>query len=242
MPTFTVQNIVDRAASQADMHDNYINATEWLAWFNYERRALAIDMARGATVREMTFTTVSAGQADKYTLAGEFLAVVGVWELKSDGRMRQLRCVPFENNFFQLQQGGGPIRGFAQTFSIEELNSTDAINVRFFPADLTNTYVIVTLNSPTVAMALTDSFSMPLGLEEKIVLELAKRALVKEESDISSVKDLLRSMEQKLEEYIWGRAFAQAPSVKNVDATQRGWGWGWDSNFVPPTPDMWTWL
>lgn len=238
MPNFTVQNIVDRAASIADMHDNFVNATEWLAWFNYERRALAITMARGATIREMTFTTVAAGQADTFTLSGEFLALVGVWETKSDGRVRQLRVVPFVDNFFQ--QTGGPIRGQAQTVSVEEINSTDGLKLRFFPADTTGTYVVVTLNAPTAATALTDTFSMPLGLEEKIVLEMGKRALIKEESDISGVQKLISDVDARVEEYVWGRAFAQAPSVRNADATQRGWGWG--ANFSFPSHDLWLWL
>lgn len=236
MPSFTIQKIVDRAASQADMHDNFIEPTEWLDWFNYERKALAQTLARGATVRDLTFTTISSGQADNYTHAFETLAIVGVWEVKSDGRLRPLRIVPFLDNFFQ--QVAGPVKGSAETVSVEEL--TTGFKLRFFPADLSGTYLLVTANAPTDATALTDTFILPMGLEEAIVLRLARRALVKEESDTSDVDKLLKEQDSKTEEYVWGRTFAQAPSVRNVDATQRKWGSA--AEFTIPLPDLWIWL
>lgn len=236
MPSFTVQNIVDRAASQADMHDNFIEPVEWLAWFNFERKALAITLARGATLRDLTFTTIPAGQADNYTHAFETLAVVGVWQIASDGHLRPVHIVPLLDNFFQ--QAAGPSRGEAATVSVEEL--TTGFKLRFFPVDLSNAYLLVTANAPTDATALTDSFVLPMGLEEMIVLKLARRALVKEESDTSDVDKLLQDVGQKIEEYIWGRTFAQAPTVRNVDAAQRNWGGM--SRFTLPLPDIWVWL
>lgn len=236
MPTFTVQKIVDRAASQADMHDGFVHATEWIDWFNFERKALAITMARGALLRDLTFTTIPAGSADNYTFAFETLAIVGVWEVKSNQHLRPLRIVNFLDSFFQ--QAGGPIRGPAESVSVEELAT--GFKLRFFPADLSGVYLLVTANAPTDVTALTDTFTMPMGIEEKLVLELAKRALIKEESDPVDVLRLIQGVDQKIEEYIWGRTFAQAPSVRNVDSVQRKWGGLGD--FAIPLPDVWVWL
>lgn len=236
MPSFTVQKIVDRAASQADMHDGFVHATEWIDWFNFERKALAITLTRGALLRDLTFTTIAAGSADNFTFAFETLAIVGVWEIKSDQHLRPLRIVNFLDNFFQ--QAGGPIRGPAESVSVEELAT--GFKLRFFPADLTGVYLLVTANAPADVTALTDTFILPMGLEEKLVLELAKRALVKEESDTSDIKDLISGVDHKIEEYVWGRTFAQAPSVRNVDSVQRKWG-GLDQ-FSIPLPDVWVWL
>jgi hypothetical protein len=236
MPSFTVQKIVDRAADQADMHDGFVHASTWLDWFNFERKALAITLARGALLRDLTFTTIAPGSADNYTFAFETLAIVGVWEIKSDQHLRPLRIVNFLDNFFQ--QAGGPIRGAAESVSVEEL--TTGFKLRFFPADTSGTYLLVTAGAPTDATALTDTFILPMGIEEKLVLELAKRALIKEESDISDVARLIQGVDQKVEEYIWGRTFAQVPSVRNVDSVQRKWGGL--SDFVIPLPDVWVWL
>ncbi len=246
MPTFTVQNIVDRAAAISDMHDTFVTPAQWLAWFNVERRALELFKARHAGVAMGNVTTVSTGVGvDRYPLAtsgvNETMAIVGVWQVMNTGRLRPLRIVPWVDNF--VQDEGGPDVGPAQYVTIED-NNTDGVEVntlfRFYPRDPNGNYLIMYLKAPVAVTSLITTFSQPLGLEERIVLGMAKRALIKEESDTSAIDELIKKMDQQVEEYCWQRSFAQTPTVRNVDRVQRGWV---DmDNFTPPSPESWFWL
>lgn len=244
MPVFTVQSVINRAAALADMHDTFVQPETWLSWFNTERMALQLFKARhGAVAQNIAFDSVTG--ADKYPLSTggvtQFIALVGVWELTSSQRLRPLRFVPYADNLWQ--DVAGPITGPSNTVSIEDTNNDGAdvaTFLRFFPRDPTGTYLIAYIKAPT---ALTDpgqSFSEPVGLEERIVLGMARRALIKEESDTSAVEKLIREHDQIVEEYVWSRSFAQAPGVRNVDYVQRGW-MSMDT-FVPPSIDSWVWF
>ena len=245
MPTFTVQNIVDRAAAIADMHDTFVQPFQWLAWFNVERRALEIFKARhsgGAALQNLQ--SISVTGVDKVSLTssgvGELMALVGVWENVS-GRLRPLRIVNWIDHHWQDE--AGPYTGKAQFVRVEDAN-TDGIEVatqlRFYPRDPTGQYLIYYVKAPAAATALTDIFSQPLGLEERIVLGMARRALIKEESDTSAIDKLIAEQDRLVEEYCWNRSFAQGNSVRNVDRVQRGWI---DlDGFVPPGPDFWMWI
>jgi hypothetical protein len=242
MPAFTVQSLIDRAAAISDMHDGFVTTAQWLAWYNTERRAFAISMNRGGTLQDLVFNAVPVGQATQYTLTGENLAVVAVFELvDNSGRIRHLKIVP-SVDFMFYGPGGSTHFAKAEVVGFEDANSggVTATNFRFFPPDNSGTYYVVTLKSPAVATALTDTDTFPMGLEERIVLGMARRALIKEESDTSAVDKLIREVDDMIEEYTWGRSFAQANSVRNVDSVQRGWGWRF--GFVPPNSDMWFWL
>lgn len=245
MPTFTVQNIVDRAAAIADMHDTFVTPAQWLAWFNVERRALELFKARHGGVAMGNVQTVTAVGPDRYPLAtagvNETMAIVGVWQELSSGRLRPLRIVPWVDNF--VQDEGGPDVGPSQYVFIEDHNN-DGVEVstllRFYPRDPSGNYLIMYLQAPAAAVSMTTVFSQPMGLEERIVLGMAKRALIKEESDTSAIDKLIREMDQQIEEYCWQRSFAQVASVRNVDKLQRGWVT--QDGFVPPNPDSWFWM
>jgi hypothetical protein len=243
VPVFTIQTLVDRAAAIADMHDEFVKPSEWLSWYNTERRALQLFLARhGASSQNLQFT--SSTGTDLIAVTGEILAVVGVWELVVGRPMRQLKVVNFADNFFQFDSsfiGAGQVKGRSQIVSIEDNNtsSTSTTNFRLYPQDLTGSYIIVTSQAPQTATAMSDSTSLPMGLEELIVLKMAKRALIKEESDIANVKELIREQESIVEEYAWSRSLAQSPSVRNVDALQRGWS---IDGVGLPHPDAWTWI
>lgn len=244
MPTFSIQSLVDRAAAISDMHDGFIKPADWLAWYNTERVALQIFMARfGSVMQDLQFDTVTA--SEDTIITGEFLAVVGVWELISNGAYRPVRIVDFPKAF--LQAGNpGPTTGPAQIVSIED-NSDDpgtlidgGTHFRFFPTDPTGTYVIVTCKTPALAVSLDNNqvTRLPSGLEERIVLGMARRALIKEESDVADVSRLIKDQDAFVEAYVWGRSLAMSPSVRNVDSVQRGWM----REFNLPHPDHWLWI
>jgi|ERR1700759_592909 len=237
MPVFQIQDLIDRAAAISDMHDNFVTSKQWLAWYNVERRALQISLARqGAAMQDMVLTVVPA--TDLYTLTGEFLAVVGVWEITSSQKLRPIKIDSFPDNFWQ--QTGGPVTGPAQLVTIEDTSTTtqNTMNFRFYPRPVSNNYLIVTSAAPPVAAAVTDTTSLPMGIEERIVVGMAKRALIKEESDLSAIMTLIREQDALVEEYCWSRALAQSPKVRNSDRLDRGW----ITDMLYPNPDLWTWI
>lgn len=244
MPTFTLQNIVNRAAAIADVHDTFVQPSTWLDWFNAERRALEIFKARhGGGMAMQNMASVSVIGVDRVPLISsginEFMALVGVWENIS-GRLRPLKLVNWVD--YNWQDEAGPTTGKAQYVRIEDYNTDGqevATILRFYPRDPSGTYLIFYLKAPATATALTDTFSQPLGLEERIVLGMARRALVKEESDMSAVDKLIAEQDKLVEEYCWDRSFAQSHAVRNVDTTQRGWLTL--DGFIPPGPESWMW-
>jgi hypothetical protein len=225
------------------MIDGFVKPSEWLDWFNFERKALQISILKyGALLNDLTLTS-SVG-SPVITIDSDILAIVGLWELTSSGKLRPIRIVNLPDNFRQLPASlpgliGGRITGPAEYATIEDgiLNGPAFTTVTMFPVDLSGTYVLVTLKSPTDATSNNESFAFPMGLEERIVLGMAKRAKIKEESDYSDIDDLIRQADRQVEDYAWSRIFAQAPSVRNVDLRERGWLG--ELNTI--TPDHWIW-
>lgn len=234
MPVFTVQQLVDRAAAISDMHDDFVTPEQWLAWYNTERQAFSLAMARnGAALQDVQITATPA--TGQYTILGPVLAIVGVWEQYSDGRLRPLKILNFVDNF---RDGLNP--GPAQYVVIYEDSSvsSNSTNFRFFPTPTSGNYLIVTLRPPDRATTLEDTTSIAMGLEERIVLGMARRALIKEESDVSDISKLIIEQDQLIEEFGWKRTFAQMPGVRNVDSLQRGWV----TDVMQIDPNAWYWM
>ena len=241
MPTFAVQDLIQRAADIADVHDNFVSPSTWLSWFNIENKALSLKMARkGGAMANIQTASVPVGSADQYqaTDLGAQLAVVGVWEIRPDFTMRNVRIVPYVDSLFQA--AGGPITGPAQVVNITRSSVNDDLIFRFFPRDPSGIYHIMTHPRPNEATSVLSTQTFPMGLEERVVLGMARRALIKEESDPSGVDGLIKELDQHVEDFCWGQTFAQAQAVRNTDGTQRGWYKLGSLQY--PTPDAWYWL
>lgn len=238
MPVFTIQNLVDRAAAISDMHDTFVKPEQWLSWYNTERRALQFFMVRhGSTMQNLTEEFFTA--PDVVDLTTEAIAIVGVWEvLPTSFQFRKLRVVDLPNNFHQFT--GGSITGPAQEVSVESVNSSTAstMRLRFFPRDPSGTYAVVMAEVADFAVSLNDTTSLPIGIEERIVLGMARRALIKEESDTAAIDKLIRETDSMVEEFVWSRSLAQSPSVRNVDFVERGWT---SDRRIPPCTE-WTFV
>lgn len=238
MPSFIVQNLIDRAAALSDMHDQFVKPEQWVAWYNTERVALELFIAkRGATARNITLTTVTPVSGTSLFI-GSALAIVGVWEILSNARLRPVRIVNFVDNF--SQQGPGPQFGPAQIVSVVQNNgsTSESYSFRFFPTPSSGSYLIGTIPAPEVLLDGNGMLNLPMGIEERIVLGMARRALIKEESDTTEILKLIKEQDDIIEEYVYGQMMAQNPSVRNVDALQRGW---W-SDIRSIDPNSWFWL
>lgn len=233
MPAFTVQQIIDRAAAQAEMSDDYITAAMWLTWFNVEQRALELFCARAGWVQDLA-STVDAGVNYEATLTGVPLAVLGAYEVR-DGRYRPLR---FKNQVDFTKHDGDAITGDAHFYTVVTSPTSDTVTVKFFPQPTSGTYRVLYLSGRAVATALSDSYYWPLGWEERIALGMSMRALTREESDTRPVEKLIGIQEQVIEEWCWSRNLAESPTIRNVDHRERGWT---DSMIYGPH-ESWYWL
>jgi hypothetical protein len=65
---------------------------------------------------------------------------------------------------------------------------------------------------------------------------MARRALVKEESDTTDIRRLMLEADSTIEEAVSDRVLSEAPAIRNVDSTRRGWG---SRLAYPPFSDWW---
>jgi len=235
MPVFTVSQIINRAAAAADMHDEFVSFEQWLAWLNVERANLQMFIVRhGMPMQNLQVETLL--QPDRVALQQDAVALVGVWETRG-GRFRQIQIRDFPGNFFQ--NTGGPSTGPAQFVTVEDANtaSTSQMFLRFFPRDPVGTYIAVYAQAPPVLTALTDAMSFPMGMEELMVLKMAKKALVKEESDTEAIDKLITQQEKFIEEFVAARVLTNSGAVKNTDGLERD---SWV--FEPLYPEVNRWI
>lgn len=218
MPAFTVQTLIDRAAAIADMHDGFVTPAQWIAWLNTESRALELFVVRSGWI-EPQATTVDAVS---YTITvPNPLAIIGVYEVR-DGRYRPLK---YQNQVdFTRQAYGSPAdTGTAHYYTVQSNASDDTLGVQMYPKPTSGTYRCLYMAGATPATAVTDSVRWPMGFEERIVLGMARRALMKENSDTRQVETLMVEQDRVIEEFCWSRTIAESPVVRNTDRTKRGW-------------------
>jgi hypothetical protein len=244
MAVFTVDDIISRAKDAADMHDLFVKPTTWINWFNVELQALFVMCARGGwTLRNFTFKSFSVPTdlvSGAFLINNEFLAIVGVWEIDGSGRMRQLKATNGIDNMRQFP-GATAATGHPRSFWLTDFQGTvtEQTQIVLYPTPTSGNFIVAICNGPTKATATTDTTTLPLGIEEWVVLRMARRALIKEESETGSIDKLIESEERKMEEYIWNRNLGSSAKVRNVDSVERGWVHQYD--LVYPDVADWIW-
>jgi hypothetical protein len=237
MPSFSAQNIIDRAAAASDMHDNFVDPNTWIAWLNVERQALDIFCARsGWVLSGLSAFDVPAASFVPYQLTSPVLAIVGVWEKDSSGRLRQL----VHTNFIDMNRqvdGTGPVTGIATNWSMDNVLDDELINIHLFPRPTSGTYRIVFAAATPPITSTVDAVVLPLGIEEYLVLRMARRALIKEESDVTSISKQIVEEKDRIEEICWSRAIGEVPAVRNVDVVNRTWS----GQVIWPSHNSWVW-
>ena len=232
MPLYSVQTLINRAASIADVHDNFVSAQTWLDWFNSERKALIISRARSGHAEGILDSTSLTGAGGSLTV--EPWAILGVWEVSTNGRYRRLTHIDAVASF--AFRG---ITGFPTHWTFERDTEVDPFtSIALWPAGTTETFVCWYLDTPTIALTLADQFPFDIVDDERIVLGMARRALIKEESDTREVDREIARFEAMVEENAWGKAMAETPAVRNVDAEVRGW----ESRLILPPYSSWYWV
>ncbi len=232
----TALTIIQRAMAIADMHDNFVTETDWLNWLNQEQYALRLFLARAGwtlpfdtTVATMTTSgwdlstdgasavSVAKTAAGHYVFTPTLAAVMAVVCIH-ENRSGDMRLLHLQNDVDFLRQTitGGNTTGHANSYRLRMYGNE--IHADFFPSPVTGeSYYITYLSAPVPITATTQSIALPMGWEERLVLGMARRALVKEESDTSAVEKLMREMDSQIEQLCWNRVMSEAPRVRNTD-------------------------
>lgn len=247
MPTVTVSTLISRAKAIGDFRDNFVTPTQWTTWATQERLALDLFLARsGWTIPMTNFNiTVTGSEAGSFSVnpTGGVMAIVCVHEYDSAGRIRMLHHQDTVG-FLRQNPGGTAVpAGDSKYYRVQW--SGDNLTLNLFPEPKTGeTYRVVYIAHPKGLVTSgagsweETSVAYPMGWEERIVLGMARRGLIKEESDTRAVDSEIALWESRIEEACWNRVLTSSPAVRNTD-TQN---YGWTDRFSLPPYHAWTWV
>lgn len=240
MPNHSIESLIARAATMADMHDQFVLPEEWLSWFNAERKALTVLKARsnwldgalrttsGTAIPSFTVGTDAAGTGPA--------AILGVWEVDASGKYRRLRRIDRSQAISMTGQTG---TAHSWSYSKDNNNTDDGLfTIYLHPAPTSGTYITHYFSIPLDETLITDQVNLAWGEDERIVLGMAYRAKVKEEADTLALERMMAKWDAHVEEVAWMRAIADTPTVINRDFDQRGW----TANLDLPPFASWQWL
>jgi hypothetical protein len=235
MPAFTLQDFINRACGYADQHEGFVDPDTFLRWANVEVRALDLFVARHGWVQKTPVSTFMDVSRDGPTvqLPTNTMCVLGVWEITSNERYRALDYS--ETISARLQDPlTGPMIGDAREYWVEYVD--DIPSIYLYPRPTQGNYIVLTLKYSDEFISLSSSVNFPLGFEERPILGMARRALIKEESDTSAIEKLIAEEDRRIEEECWNRVLANSPKIRKVSKKQ------YQVEPLYPEASSWRWL
>lgn len=196
-------------------------------------RPAAIDTTFPAAAYQVTLPDVAHGD----TRPG-CLAVVGVAE-DLTSYMRYLAPAQVARGAYPFWVAPGEVnQGKAVTWAA--YGSSDAVTVEISPRDPGGTYVVRWLATPRVPVSLDETVDIPLGCDERLVLGLVRRALLKDSGASALLERLISEADAEIQFTAHGRLDNQAPRVRRVrpDFHRRRWPQLSTSQF-PTDPNYW---
>ena len=196
MSTITLLSLRDRAKQRANMENSgFVTDTEWNSYINYAistLRDLIISKAGNDYFASSQTTTLTANQ-DSYALPVDFYKALWFEMLGDDGyyyKMRRFEVT--ERNY-----GRSPLNYFIPDIRYRLLGSNFIIT----PATLSGGRTIKLWYVPLITPLVSDPDTLDgyNGWDEYVVLMAARKALVKEEQDVSQVDTELAFINQRLE-------------------------------------------
>lgn len=247
MPATTVTELVDRAKAVSDMRDNFVTPPQWLYWATQERLALDLFIARAGWAQKMTTLdiVVTGSEAGSYPVnpTGGVMAILCVHQVDSNGRTRLLMSQDYPSFLKRAPGYTGSPSGNANYYHLSW--NADSLTLNMYPEPKAGeTYRVVYLPHPKKLVLSSPgaweetSVSYPMGWEERIVLGMARRALMKEESDTRAVDQEIALWDSRIEEACWNRILSEAPTVRNTDMLH----YGWTDRFSLPPVSYWSWV
>jgi hypothetical protein len=172
------------------------------------------------------------------------MAIIGVWEVNTSGMTRRLKRSD-EISFLRQVPGSTNLpTGHSQEYRIFYSQGFNSLNLNFYPEpSVGETYMFSYIQAPlklAVNILTTDQedyVTYPMGWEERIVLGMAKRALIREESDTTAIEREIAEIDRRIEEHIWDTQLAETAVIRNVDRET----YGWNQKIIFPQPTYWWW-
>ena len=196
---FTIQQLIDRARVQADMDDiSFIADSMVVSWANTAVRRLDLKLARSGYVNAPTRTTTVVTGADAYNFPAP-LCVVAVHFVSTDGkRLLRIRPTHIGTDYPVLATrkttSDAPVSWYAE---IKPADGT--LDIRFSPNPTSGSFIVTTIAERATLVA-ADTVIYPSGIEEWIVLNLAKRMIMREEGDYRAVSELIKEADVMIDE------------------------------------------
>ncbi len=226
------------------MHDQFVTPAQFCHWATQELLALTLFAARlGWSQNVQTTTlTVAGTEAGSFPLTVSPLCLVSVHQVRN-GQVREIRY----NNVvdFLRQTPGSTATGDPQEFRVLWDQDNDRLKLGFYPEPTVGSSILVSYipepkrltfdASPSTGYA--NSISLPMGWHERVVLGVARRALIKEESDVTDISRMIADCDGMVEQMCWDRVIAQHPTVRNLSSYT-----GWASGVSYPPSTQWVWL
>lgn len=229
MPSFTVQKLIDRAMTAADMHDDFVTPSQWIDWLNVEIALFDSLIAKAGYVLKLSTLTITADGSASYPLTPEPVALLAVYH-EVDGRYRRLRT----DDIFDGYAGRWTNDGDARTFQVTQ--GENQLELSLHPVPKSGTYKVLVIPATAAVADVDDTVAYPLGWEEWLVAQLALRALGKEETVNPTLSAAISRVESLVEQAAWNRMFAASGArVRNVDQVERHWF----KSLAVPSRDYW---
>lgn len=202
---------------------SWIPDPTWMLWMNHEyRRAYRQSVMSGLIAPMYTDELLSAYDAAQtgYSLIGKPVAVVGVWEGTSVAQGRRLRAAQPAGGAI----GAGSDRIGGSPVSWSALHS-DATGIRLLlhpdPRPDTQRFICRYVPEPPLLVNAApgageaNSINIPMGLDDRIALGMARRALIKEGSSSAALERAIALAEQDLEFAAHSRIAGDPPRVRS---------------------------
>jgi hypothetical protein len=238
--SFTAEVLIDRAKAAADINGNFVTETQWIRWLNVERAWLEHFLLRAGYVPRETSVDITITAAGTEYPITDPIVILGVYEKQGDDRFRWISA----GDHLQGPAGrssatvAGGDRNDASSYRVIQ-SANGQISLQFYPfPSAGKVYRVFYVAEPTAITSIANTVNYPGGIEERIVLGMARRALAKEESGTGEISRQLAECEREVERFCWDRITAGPQQVRNVDKQVRGWV----SEPQIPTRERWLWI
>lgn len=212
--TFVWQDLIDRARTYVDddhKEDNgWLGDARWLDLGNVEYRSLYAKWCRNGLITPGFTQVAMTGNTHGLTAA---LAIIGVAE-DLGSNMRVLEPAQ-QSDYAAYWRGSTASTGVATSWAARGLLGAGTIVVELDPY-VTNPskYFIRYIPTPTAAGFVTDTVDLPFEGDERLVLGMARRALIKESSRSQEMDKQIFDIDASMNMTAFGRL---SPKVRRTD-------------------------
>src|SRR5574338_165094 len=222
MSTVAVSEIIARAQQAADIEDDFISQATWLYWANIEYKKLWTRLARSGYPWNAIDTPIAPTGALQYNTS-EPVAILGFRWLNTRGYFRRIEIINPLNMPSQTTLNTGTPEKVSITH--DPSNTGNEIVIRPWPVPVagSGSLIMTSIDKPKNLVLTAPSGNndnvvrLPNGFEEIIVLNMARRALGKEETTSPALENEAREVKLFIEDSIRSYLLTDQPTVHDVN-------------------------